>query len=352
MSAATAATIIPPRPTAIISALGNARHEDTFVSRMSAAAGIPLWPVEITKFPNGESKVHIDRTIRGHYVFLVTTGVTGEINDNIMVSLLLLDALRRAGVEDIALVIPHFPYARMDRKNQPRVAISASMLMRLYENAGVKEIVTMDLHAAQIQGMTIRPVENLYALKYLIEGGVGPFMQELLAKDEHTSFVVLGPDYGSKDRMRAFCRLLAKYNGSSNDDDIHHGFLGKQRSRDCVVDKSTLVDCTLNDMKDTTVILVDDIFDSGSTMCKAAEYLRAEHGVKEVVCVVSHGVFAGNAFQNLTSCDAITTVFTTDSIPTAIGFHEKVRVVSVAPMFGEAIHRMVHNQSLSETLFP
>ncbi|MDD2630602.1 MAG: ribose-phosphate pyrophosphokinase [Limnochordia bacterium] len=284
--------------------------------------GISLLDCKISRFRDGEVNLRINETVRGAEVYIVQpTGSPAA--ENLMELLIIIDACRRASAKEIAAVIPYYGYARQDRKTQPRDPICAKLVANLLTAAGADRVLTMDLHAGQIQGFFDIPVDNLLALpiiaKYLMEKDLG-------------DIVVVAPDVGGVGRARELAHRL--------DGDL--AIVDKRRPKANVAEAMHII----GDVEGKVAILVDDIIDTGGTIVQAANLLLKE-GAKEVYACCSHPVFSPPATERLAE-SGIKEVVVTNSIPLSEEkrTHNMV-VLSVAPLFGEAIRRIYLEQSVS-----
>ena len=286
---------------------------------------IPLGNVEIKRFSDGEIFAKYNENIRGADVFLVQP--TKPPADNIMELLLLIDAARRASARRITAVIPYFGYARQDRKDQPRVALSAKLVANLIAITGVDRILTLDLHSASIQGFFDIPFDHLYGSAIFIDH---------LKKMRFTNPVVVAPDVGSTKRARAYANRL----------DMGLALADKKRTRPNEVEKVTLI----GDVKNCDVILIDDMIDTAGTLCRASELLH-QSGALKIIVAVTHPILSGDAVKKLQS-SSISKVITSDTIliPEEKKI-DKLEIISSAPLFGEAIKRIHDEESISSLFY-
>lgn len=287
--------------------------------KICASLGCPLGNLVITHFADGEFAVSYEESIRGRDVFLVQS--TFPNSDNLMELLLMIDAAKRASAKTITAVIPYFGWARQDRKDKPRVSIGAKLVADLLSVAGISRLITMDLHADQIQGFFNVPVDHLYA-----SGVILPYIQSLKLKD----LAIATPDVGGSKRANTY----AKYLGCPL------VLCNKTRARANVVESIQII----GDVKDKNVIIVDDMVDTAGTITKAADMMK-EAGAKSVRAAASHCVMSGPASDRVLNSSLDEIVFT-DSIPYTSRC-AKVRQLSVADMFAETIRRAVNNESIS-----
>ena len=288
--------------------------------RICQSLGCPLGKLIMTKFSDGEFAVSYEQSIRGRDIFLVQS--TFPNSDNLMELLLMIDAAKRASAKSINAVIPYFGWARQDRKDKPRVSIGAKLVADLLSVAGVDRVITMDLHADQIQGFFDIPVDHLYA-----SGVILPYLQSLKLKD----LVIASPDVGGSKRANTYAKFLG----------VPLVLCNKTRARANVVATMQII----GDVKDKNVVIVDDMVDTAGTITKAADIMM-EAGAKSVRACASHCVMSGPASDRVQNSSLEEIVFT-DSIPYAQRC-PKVKQLSVAEMFADTIRRVVENKSISD----
>lgn len=279
----------------------------------------PLGNLLITKFSDGEFSVSYEESIRGRDVFLVQS--TFPNSDNLMELLLMIDAAKRASAKSINAVIPYFGWARQDRKDKPRVSIGAKLIADILGVAGIDRLITMDLHADQIQGFFNVPVDHLYA-----SGVILPYLQSLKLED----IVIASPDVGGSKRANTY----AKYLGCPL------VLCNKTRARANVVESMQII----GDVKDKNVVIVDDMVDTAGTITKAADIMK-KAGAKSVRACASHCVMSGPASERVQN-SALEEIVFTDSIPYTQRC-SKIKQLSVAAMFAETIRRVLNNESIS-----
>ena len=287
--------------------------------KICQSLGCPLGNSVITRFSDGEFAVSYEESIRGRDVFLVQS--TFPNSDNLMELLLMIDAAKRASVRTINAVIPYFGWARQDRKDKPRVSIGAKLVADLLSVAGIHRLITMDLHADQIQGFFNVPVDHLYA-----SGVILPYLQSL----NLDNLCIASPDVGGSKRANTY----AKYFGCPL------VLCNKTRARANVVESMQII----GDVKDKNVVIVDDMVDTAGTITKAADIMKAA-GAKSVRACASHCVMSGPATERV-QASALEEMVFTDSIPYSDKC-SKVKQLSVADMFAETIRRVVNNESIS-----
>jgi ribose-phosphate pyrophosphokinase len=288
---------------------------------VSEYLNIPLSDAIVSRFSDGEVRVQINESMRGEDVFVIQS-LCPPINENIMELLLILDAIKRASAGRITAVIPYYAYARQDRKDKPRVPISARLLADLITVAGAQRVVVVDLHSPQIQGFFNIPVDNLHALGVLYD-----YLKDKL--DGET--VVVSPDAGGVERAR----LLANKIGCPI------AIIYKRRPEPNVAEVLDLI----GDVKGKRAIIVDDIIDTAGTVCAASELLLSKGAIR-VDVVATHGLLSGPAVERLRK-SPIEEVVVTNTIPVEHKNLEKLKVVSIAPLIGEAIRRIHEGESVS-----
>ena len=291
--------------------------------------GIPLGKSEVGTFSDGECFASIYETVRGSDVFVVQSTNT-PVNDNLMELLVMIDALKRASAGRITAVIPYFGYARQDRKTKPRDPISAKLVANLITRAGADRVLTMDLHANQIQGFFDIPVDNLRGSPVFVEH----FLRRYAAVHEQT--MVVSPDVGSVARARAFAQKL----------DMPMAIVDKRRQKA----NSSEVMNIIGEVRDKYVILLDDMVDTGGSLCHAAKALVEIGGAKSVTACASHGVLSGPAYERINdSClDEVVFLNTIQPKENVAELCPKIKYLSVAHMFAEAIERIYQEQSVSK----
>ncbi|WP_233116280.1 ribose-phosphate pyrophosphokinase [Aggregatibacter actinomycetemcomitans] len=285
-----------------------------------------LGDATVGRFSDGEVQVQINENVRGSDVFIIQS-TCAPTNDNLMELLVMVDALRRASAGRITAVIPYFGYARQDRRvRSARVPITAKVVADFLSGVGVDRVLTCDLHAEQIQGFFDVPVDNVFGSPVLLN--------DIRKKTDLTNPIVVSPDIGGVVRARAVAKLL-------NDTDM--AIIDKRRPRANV----SKVMHIIGDVADRDCILVDDMIDTGGTLCKAAEALK-ERGARRVFAYATHAVFSGSAAKNIAS-DALDEVVVTDTIPLSpeIRVLGKVRTLTLSGMLAEAIRRISNEESIS-----
>ena len=289
-------------------------------TKIAEGLGISLGDMEVEHFADGEFSVYYKDSIRGKDVFLVQS--TYPSSDNMMELLLMIDAAKRASAHYIAAVIPYFGWARQDRKDKPRVSLGAKLMADLLGTAGVTRLITMDLHADQIQGFFNVPVDHLYASTV--------FIDYLRKTSDLDRTVVATPDVGGAKRANSYAKFLG----------VPMVICHKSRAKANEVAEMTII----GDVTGKDVILVDDIVDTAGTICKAAD-LMMRNGARSVRAIASHAVLSDPAKERI-EASSITELIFTDSIPLR-KHSDKIRIVSVAGVFAEAIKRVINHESIS-----
>ena len=282
--------------------------------------GLELGKMNIQHFADGEFEVSFEETVRGCEVYLVQS--TFPTTDNLMELLLMIDAAKRASAYSVIAVIPYFGWARQDRKDKPRVSIAAKLVADLLSAAGVNRVITMDLHADQIQGFFDVPVDHLYASSVFI-----PYIESL----KLDNMVIATPDVGGAKRANSYAKYL----------NVPLVLCHKHRAKANVVESMTVI----GDVKDKNVILIDDMVDTAGTITKAADLMMA-NGAKSVRALASHAIMSDPASERVDNC-AMTEMIFTNSIPLR---HEckKATVLSVAKLIADTIRRVHNNESISQ----
>lgn len=286
------------------------------------AYGAELGSLQVEKFSDGELSVHFNESVRGSDVFFVQS--TFPPSDNLMELLLMIDAARRASAAYVTVVVPYFGYARQDRKDKPRVAIGSKLIANMLEAAGADRLMTCDLHADQIQGFFDFPVDHFDGASIFV-----PYLRSLNLKN----MVIASPDVGGVKRARHY----AKHFG------VNLVLCDKYRERANEVASMQLI----GDVKDADVVLVDDLIDTGGTMCRAANLIM-ERGAHSVRAISTHPVLSGNAYDNINN-SVLDELVVTNSIPLR-GESDKIRVLNLGELFAKAI-RKIHDYESISSLF-
>ena len=285
---------------------------------------LPLTQASVRRFADMECFVEIHENVRGEDVFILQS-TSYPANDHLMELLVSLDAVRRGSASRITAVIPYFGYARQDRKSGPRTPISAKLVANLITVAGADRVLTMDLHAGQIQGFFDIPLDNLFAAPV--------FIRHIEENFDNGDLMMVSPDVGGVVRARAFAKRL----------DTDLAIIDKRRERAGISEVMHII----GDVKDRTCILVDDIIDSGGTLCNAAEALK-EAGAKSVHAYITHGVLSGGAVSRISSSPLESMVITDSILGTeAVRVANNIKQITIAPLMGEAIERISDARSVS-----
>jgi len=288
-------------------------------SKISDHFGIPVGKVNFSRYSDGEFQPSFEESVRGARIFII--GSTQPSSENLMEMLLMLDAAKRASARHITAVMPYFGWARQDRKDKPRVPIGAKLIAKLLETAGATRIITMDLHADQIQGFFEKPVDHLFASTIFL-----PHIESL----KLSNLTIASPDMGGSKRAYAYSKYL------SSEVVICY----KQREKANKVSHMELI----GNVKGKNVILVDDMVDTAGTLTKAATLMK-ERGAISVRAICTHALLSGDAYDKIEKSE-LEELIVTDSIPPRIS-HNKVKVLSCAPLFAQVMHNLHFNKSIS-----
>ena len=294
------------------------------VEAIAAYLSVPLANCVVHRFSDMEIFVEVHENVRGEDVFIVQS-TSFPANDHLMELLIIIDAMRRASARRITAVVPYYGYARQDRKPGPRTPISAKLVANLITNAGADRVLTLDLHAGQIQGFFDIPTDNLFAAPVMV--------RDIKKNYDNGKLTVVSPDVGGVVRARG----LAKRIGAPL------AIIDKRRERP---GKSAVMN-VIGDVDGRSCIMVDDIVDSGGTLCNATDALM-DHGASEVSAYITHGVFSGDAVAHISSSGIKNMVVTDSILPTeAVCVGQNIRVLTIAPLIGEAIARTASEKSVS-----
>ena len=287
--------------------------------KITKSFGTELGNIIISKYSDGEFQPSYEESIRGTRIFII--GSTNPSSENLMELLLMVDAAKRASARHIAAVIPYFGWARQDRKDKPRVPIAAKMIAGMIESAGATRVMTMDLHADQIQGFFQIPVDHLYASTIFL-----PYIQSLKLDD----LCIASPDMGGSKRAYAYAKAL-------NSDVV---VCYKQRKKANVISHMELI----GDVTGKNVVLVDDMVDTAGTLAKAGD-LIIEKGAKSVRAICTHGILSGNAYEKIEK-SKLKELIVTDTVP-KIKSNSKIKVLSCADLFADVMQNVHNNKSIS-----
>lgn len=301
---------------------GNANPE--LANKIIERLGIPMGDATVGKFSDGEITVELNENVRGRDVFVVQP-TCAPTNDNIMELIVMVDALRRASAGRITAVVPYFGYARQDRRvRSSRVPISAKVVADMMVGVGVDRVLTVDLHAEQIQGFFDVPVDNVYG---------SPVLLDDITQQKHEDLIVVSPDIGGVVRARALAKQL----------DVELAIIDKRRPKANVAEVMNLI----GDVEGRTCVLVDDMVDTAGTLCGAAKALK-EFGAKKVVAYCTHPVLSGNAMNNINN-SVLDEMVVADSIPLSKEAQNcpRIRQLTLSKMLAEAMRRLSNEESLS-----
>ncbi|BDW92698.1 ribose-phosphate pyrophosphokinase [Allomuricauda sp. XS_ASV26] len=287
--------------------------------KIAASYGAELGKVQFSRYSDGEFQPSFEESIRGARIFII--GSTNPSSENLMEMLLMLDAAKRASARHITAVMPYFGWARQDRKDKPRVPIAAKLVAKMLETAGATRIITMDLHADQIQGFFEKPVDHLFASTLFL-----PYLKGL----NLDNLCIASPDMGGSKRAYAYSKAL----------ECDVVICYKQRAKANVISHMELI----GDVQGKNVVLADDMVDTAGTLTKAAD-LMMERGAASVRAVTTHGLLSGNAYERIEK-SRLTELIVTDSIPVDSN-QSKIKILSCADLFADVMHRVHHNTSIS-----
>ena len=296
------------------------RATNYLADKIAEFYGKPLGTCNVTVFSDGEFQPSFEENLRGRDVFLIQS--TFPPTENLMELLMMIDAAKRASARRIIAVIPYFGFARQDRKDRPRISIAAKLVADLLQVAGVTRVITMDIHADQIQGFFNIPVDNLYASKIFV-----PYIKSLNLKDP----IMASPDAGGTRRASSYAKMLGTV----------FCICHKQRSKPNEIEKMMLI----GDVQDRDVILIDDIIDTAGTITRAGQLLK-DNGARSVRAFATHAIFSGSAMEKIDN-SVFDEVVVTDTIPLK-NPSKKIHVLSTAELFAEVIKKVENYESLSE----
>lgn len=300
--------------------IASGRSNRALAERVAANLGLELSETTIRNFSDGEIWVKYEENVRGADLFVIQS--TSSPAENLLELLILLDAAKRASVRRVTAVIPYYGYARQDRKDQPRVSITAKLIANLLAVAGANRIITIDLHSSQIQGFFDIPLDHLYA---------SPVLIKRLMKLNLDSLAVASPDVGGLKTARSYAKKLG----------ANLILVDKRRPAHNVAEVVNVI----GEVQNKNVIVVDDLIDTASTFISTVNALK-EKGANKIFGVCVHPVFSGNAFEKVDSCEALEKLYVTDTIPLQ-KTSEKIEVVSISEILSEAIIRTHDNRSIS-----
>jgi ribose-phosphate pyrophosphokinase len=300
--------------------VASGRANIELANKVAGTLGIELTGTNIRNFSDGEIWAKFEENVRGVDLFLIQS--TFAPSDNLMELLILIDAAKRASAKRITAVIPYYGYARQDRKDQPRVSVTAKLIANLITRAGADRVITIDLHSSQIQGFFDLPMDHLYA---------SPVLLRAIKKLGLDNIAVASPDVGGVKTARSYARRI-------NGDLV---LVDKRRPEHNVAEIMNII----GEVSGKNVLVVDDMIDTGTTFVKCAEALK-EKGALEIIGVTVHPVLSGSALEKIEACDAVKKVYATDTIPLK-RLSPKIEIISVAELLAEAIIRTHDNRSIS-----
>lgn len=293
--------------------------------KISEFLDVPLVNPQLRRFANGEIYCEIEKNVRGADVFVIQSTCT-PVNESLMELLIIVDALKRASANSITAVVPHYGYSRQDRKSSPRTPITAKLVADMITVAGASRVVTMDLHAGQIQGFFNIPFDNIFASPVLLE-----WVQKNL---DPKNLITVSPDAGGVERVRYYAKRMSA--------DL--ALIDKRRTGPNVAEAMNVI----GDVAGKDCIIIDDMIDTAGTLVQAAKALR-KNGAKKIYAAATHPVFSDPAIQRIAECEELEAVIVTDTIPLSEAGRklDKIKVVTVADILAKAIHRTFNHDSVS-----
>ena len=310
--------------------------------KISLYLDIHLCECKISKFSNTEIKINICENIRNKDIFIIQTGTNdtnNSVNDYIMETLLLIDACKRSMANTINLIMPCYPYARQDKKENSREPISAKLFANMLTIAGITRLIVMDLHASQIQGFFDIPVDNIYSLHLVIQYVNKYLFNNMSITDKQNNYIVVSPDAGATKRTLKFAEHMQ----------LNTIVMHKQRNyeKENTVDNTLLIGDTTN-LKNKTAIICDDMCDSGGTLIKVIENLKS-NGIENVIVIITHGIFSGKCLERLNNCKIISKIIVSDTICQKKNKDtlDKLEIFSISELIGNVITNIINGNSLS-----
>jgi ribose-phosphate pyrophosphokinase len=302
---------------------GTSNH--TLSKKISEFLDVPLVNPQLRRFANGEVYCEIEKNVRGADVFVIQS-TSAPVNEHLMELLIIIDALKRASANSITAVVPHYGYSRQDRKSAPRTPITAKLVADMMTIAGSSRVITMDLHAGQIQGFFNIPFDNIFASPVILD-----YVQKNL---DQTNLITVSPDAGGVERVRYYAKRL----------NAELALIDKRRTGPNVAEAMNVI----GDVSGKDCIIIDDIIDTAGTLVQAAKALR-KNGAKKIFAAATHPVFSNPAIQRLADCQELEAIIVTDTIPLSDEARrlDKIKVVTTADILAKAIHRTFNHDSVS-----
>ena len=298
----------------------------------------------LDKFSNGEIRVEIKESIRNKDIFIIQTGYSNEnddynTSDYLVETLIIIDACRRSMAKSINVIMPYYPYSRQDKKDEARSPISAKLFANLLTSSGINRLVVMDLHSSQIQGFFDIPVDNIYSIKLVIEYFNINIFSKMSIEEKEKKYIVVAPDAGSVKRTISFAKSMG----------LDTAILHKQRnySKKNTVENSFMISNT--DIQNKTAIICDDMCDTAGTLIKGVEAL-VENGIKNVIVVITHGIFSGSAVERINNCKYITEIIVSNSISQKYNQQicKKIKIFHIEKLLCKIIEKLGSCDSISE----
>lgn len=297
----------------------------TLSKKISEFLDVPLVNPQLRRFANGEVYCEIEKNVRGADVFVIQS-TCAPVNENLMELLIIIDALKRASAKSITAVVPHYGYSRQDRKSAPRTPITAKLVADMMTIAGSSRVITMDLHAGQIQGFFNIPFDNIFASPVILE-----WVQKNL---DPANLITVSPDAGGVERVRYYAKRM----------NAELALIDKRRTGPNVAEAMNVI----GDVNGKDCIIIDDMIDTAGTLVQAAKALR-KNGAKKIYAAATHPVFSDPAIQRISECSELEAVIVTDTIPLSDNARklDKIKVVTTADILAKAIHRTFNHDSVS-----
>lgn len=297
----------------------------TLSKKISEFLDVPLVNPQLRRFANGEVYCEIEKNVRGADVFVLQS-TSAPVNEHLMELLIIVDALKRASANSITAVVPHYGYSRQDRKSAPRTPITAKLVADMMTIAGCSRVITMDLHAGQIQGFFNIPFDNIFASPVIME-----YVQKNL---DPSNLITVSPDAGGVERVRYYAKRM----------NADLALIDKRRTGPNVAEAMNVI----GDVSGKDCIIIDDMIDTAGTLVQAAQALR-KHGAKKIYAAATHPVFSDPACERIAKCEELESVIVTDTIPLSENARklDKIKVVTTADILAKAIHRTFNHDSVS-----